>query len=65
MHVEILLNKMKNVRHLTKSAENAEFDRIWTYVSKNIDAGLGPIGRWLGSDNTDNTKTDALRNFPK
>ena len=28
MHVEILLNKMKNVRHLTKSAENAELDRI-------------------------------------
>ena len=28
MHVEVLLNKMKNVRHLTKSAENSGLDRI-------------------------------------
>ena len=27
-HVELFQNKMKNVRHLSKSAENARLDRI-------------------------------------
>ena len=63
-HVELFQNKMKNVRHPTKSAENARLDRIWTLASKNTDAGFEHIGRWLGSDKTNNTKTNHMRYFP-
>ena len=63
-HVELFQNKMKNVRHPSKSAENARLDRIWTLASKNTDTGFEHICRWLGSDKTNNKKTNHMRCFP-